>query len=205
MTPDTLAASHSDGWFDDGVYTYVSELTHRSPGWLDTAISVWSAYGLALFAVFLLASWWRARATDPARTAMALAAPLVVLASFAASDALKALVQERRPCQVLHTATIEACPPPGDWSLPSNHAAIAAAAAVAVLFTDRALAAAAIPAAVLMAVSRVWVGAHYPHDVVLGLLVGAVVAGALMIAARRSAPLVSRLRETRLRPLVASR
>ncbi|MEU3184063.1 phosphatase PAP2 family protein [Streptomyces sp. NPDC006923] len=203
--PETPAAPHGDGWFDDGMYTDVTELVHRSPGWLDTTISVWSAYGLALFAVFLLASWWRARATDPARTAMALAAPLVVLASYGASGTLKELVRERRPCQVLQTVTIEACPPPGDWSLPSNHATIAAAAAVALLFTDRRLAAAALPAAVLMALSRVWVGAHYPHDVVFGLLVGACVAGVLMLAARRSAPLVARLRETRLRPLVASR
>ncbi|MEW1722128.1 phosphatase PAP2 family protein [Streptomyces sp. NPDC093109] len=200
-------------WFDDGLYTSVTGLAHRSPGWLDTAVSLWSTYGLALFGALLLAAWWRARRPGPAAreasgaapAVLALAAPLVVLLAFAVSTGLKSLLREQRPCRTLHTVTVEACPALGDWSLPSNHAVIAAAAAVALLFTDRRLAAVAVPAALLMAASRVWVGAHYPHDVVLGLVVGALAAGALMTAARRAAPRAGRLRETRLRPLVVRR
>lgn len=98
-----------------------------------------------------------------------------------------------------------ACPPLGDWSFPSNHAAIAAAAAVAILLTDRRLGAVAVPAALLMAASRVWIGVHYPHDVLIGLVTGALVALPLTVAARRCAPAVARLRDSRLRPLVAAR
>ncbi|MFJ7998186.1 phosphatase PAP2 family protein [Streptomyces sp. NPDC096310] len=195
-----------DRWFDDGLYTSVNELAHRSPGWLDTAISLWSTYGLLLLGALLLAAWWRARPAGSARAALALAAPLVVLAAFVVSTGLKALLHEQRPCQTLRTVTVETCPPLGDWSLPSNHAVLAAAVAVTLLFTDRRLAALAVPAAVAMAASRVWVGAHYPHDVVLGLVVGAVVAGALTAGARHAvAPVAERLHATRLRPLVARR
>ncbi|MFF5565481.1 phosphatase PAP2 family protein [Streptomyces sp. NPDC012623] len=202
-----------DRWFDDGLYTSVTELAHRSPGPLNTAVSVWSAYGLALFGLLLAAVWWRARppasgsrdAEGPARALLALTAPVVVLAAFAVNSALKSLLREQRPCRTLHLVTVEACPAPGDWSLPSNHAVIAASAATVLFFTDRRLAALAVPAALLMAASRVWVGAHYPHDVVVGLLVGALVSWPLMIAARRTAPLAGRLRETPLRPLVARR
>jgi membrane-associated phospholipid phosphatase len=49
-----------------------------------------------------------------------------------------------------------------------------------------------------MAVSRVWVGAHYPHDVVVGLLVGVLIAWPLTRAAARAAPAVERLRASRL-------
>jgi undecaprenyl-diphosphatase len=56
-----------------------------------------------------------------------------------------------------------------------------------------------------MAVSRVWIGVHYPHDVLIGLVTGALVALPLTVAARRCAPAVARLRESRLRPLVAAR
>ncbi|MFJ8311565.1 MULTISPECIES: phosphatase PAP2 family protein [unclassified Streptomyces] len=191
--------------FDDGLYTWITDLAHRAPGPLDTLISVWSDYGLALFAVLMVASWWRARPLGSARTAMALTAPLIVVAAYVINDLFKMAVHEQRPCQTLHTVTVEACPPLGDWSFPSNHAAIAAAAAVAILLTDRKLGAIAVPAAILMGASRVWIGAHYPHDVVIGLLVGAAIAAVLAPAARRAAPLAERLGDTRLRPLVTTR
>ncbi|MFE3520925.1 phosphatase PAP2 family protein [Streptomyces sp. NPDC059161] len=191
--------------FDDGLYTWITGLAHRAPGPLDTAISLWSDFGLALFAVLMVLAWWRARPLGSARTALALAAPLIVVAAYVVNDLFKVAVHEQRPCQTLHTVTVEACPPLGDWSFPSNHAAIAAAAAVAILLTDRALGTIAVPAALLMGASRVWIGAHYPHDVVIGLLVGTAVAAALAPAARRSAPVVERLAGTRLRPLVTAR
>lgn len=190
---------------DGGLYTWITELAQRSPAALDSAIRVWSDVGLALFALLMLAAWWRSRSDAPARLAMALCAPLVVVAAYVANDLLKMAVHEQRPCQTLHAVTVEACPPLGDWSFPSNHAAIAAAAAVAILLTDRRLGAIAVPAALLMAASRVWIGVHYPHDVLIGLVTGALVAWPLTIASRRCAPVVVRLRETKLRPLVAAR
>ncbi|MFF1344202.1 phosphatase PAP2 family protein [Streptomyces sp. NPDC058290] len=195
-----------DGPSVDGpLYTRVTDLAHRAPGWLDSLMSAWSTYGLALFALLMLAAWWRARPADARRIAMALAAPLIVVLAFTADTLLKSVIREQRPCQTLHTVTLEACPPLGDWSFPSNHAAIAAAAAIAIWLTDRRLGAIAAAAALLMAFSRVWVGAHYPHDVALGLVVGAGLGWLLTRAARRAAPLVERARGTRLRPLVAPR
>ncbi|MFF0061317.1 phosphatase PAP2 family protein [Streptomyces sp. NPDC005279] len=193
------------GSVDGGAYMSITDVARNAPAWLDSVLFAWSTYGLALFAVLMLAAWWRARPGASPRTAMALAAPLVVVAAFTADTMIKSLVREQRPCRTLHTVTLEACPAPGDWSFPSNHAAIAAAAAVAIWLTHRRLGAIAIPAALLMAFSRVWVGAHYPHDVILGLIVGAAVAGPLTLAARRTGPLVDRLRDTPLRPLVAPR
>ncbi|MER7342425.1 phosphatase PAP2 family protein [Streptomyces sp. NPDC000075] len=191
---------------DGNLYTWTTGLAQRAPSWLDGLVTAWSTYGLGLFAVLMLLVWWRARASaEAARTAMALAAPLVVVAAFLVDTGIKSVFREQRPCQTLHTVTLEACPPLGDWSFPSNHAAIAAAAAMALWFTDRRLAAIAVPAALLMAFCRVWVGAHYPHDVALGLVVGAVIAWPLTRTARRATPLVQRLGTSPLRPLVAPR
>ncbi|MFE2141823.1 phosphatase PAP2 family protein [Streptomyces sp. NPDC059456] len=209
MAPSGPAAVIAlDGPSVDGpLYTRITALAGRAPGWLDALVSGWSTYGLALFGLLMAAAWWRARsrADLPGRTAMALAAPAVVVTAFLADSLLKSLIREQRPCRTLHTLTLEACPPPGDWSFPSNHAAIAAAAATALWLTDRRLGALAAPAALLMAFSRVWVGAHYPHDVVLGVLVGAAIAWPLTLLARRGAPVVERLRGTPLGPLVAPR
>lgn len=190
---------------DGGLYTSITELARRSPAALDSTIRAWSDYGLGLYALLMLAAWWRSRAWDPARAAMALCAPLIVVAAYGANDLLKLAVHEQRPCRTLHAVTVEVCPPLGDWSFPSNHAAVAAAATVAILLTDRWLGAVAVPAALLTAVSRVWIGVHYPHDVLVGLATGSLVALPLTVAARRCAPAVARLRASRLRPLVAAR
>ncbi|MFF8693746.1 phosphatase PAP2 family protein [Streptomyces sp. NPDC015144] len=191
--------------FDGGLYTWITELARRSPAALDAAVRLWTDYGLALFALLMLASWWRSRSGDPARTAMALSAPLVVVAAFLANELVKSAFHEQRPCRTLQVVTVEACPPLNDWSFPSNHTAIAVAAATAIWLADRRLGAVAVTAAALMAASRVWVGAHYPHDVLAALVTGVVVAWPLTVAARRCAPAVDRLRGTALRPLVATR
>ncbi|MFC0598448.1 phosphatase PAP2 family protein [Streptomyces palmae] len=195
-TPLALDGASVDG----SLYTEVTDLARHAPGLLSDPLAAWSTAGLVLLAVLMAAGWWRARSDDAARMAAALSAPLAAAAAFGLNDVIKALVREQRPCQTLHTVTLEACPAPGDWSFPSNHTAIAAAAAVALLLADRRLGAVAVLTALLMGVSRVWVGAHYPHDVAVGLLVGAVTGWAVGRAARRAAPAVRRLRASRLGP-----
>ncbi|MER7399094.1 phosphatase PAP2 family protein [Streptomyces sp. NPDC000151] len=199
---------------DGSVYTEVVALAHHSPTWLDGLVSGWSAYGLALFAVLMVVAWWRARGTSPSAAVLALAAPVIVVLAYAVDDALKLAVREDRPCQSLHVITLEACPAPGDWSFPSNHAAIAAAAAVALLAVGRRLGSVAVGrrlglvavlAACAMALSRIWVGAHYPHDVVAGALVGTLVAAAAVSVLRRWPDAVARrITATRLRPLLTT-
>jgi membrane-associated phospholipid phosphatase len=56
-----------------------------------------------------------------------------------------------------------------------------------------------------MAASRVWVGVHYPHDVVAGAALGGLVGFLAMIGLRRlPARLTGRLSETWLRPLLVA-
>ncbi|MEU1695068.1 phosphatase PAP2 family protein, partial [Streptomyces hirsutus] len=68
-------------------------------------------------------------------------------------------------------------------------------------FVSRRLGAVAVVAAGAMAASRVRVGAHYPHDVLAGAVVGALAALLVMSALRRRArALARRLPAARLRP-----
>ncbi|MEH0468190.1 phosphatase PAP2 family protein [Streptomyces sp. B21-097] len=196
-----LDGSSVDGW----AYTDVVNLAAHAPAWLDSAVSAWSTYGLALFAVLMTIGWWRARQLGATASVTALAVPFVVVAAYGVDAALKLLVREDRPCRSLRAATLEACPAPGDWSFPSNHAAVAAAAAVALIFVSRRLGAVSAVAACAMAASRLWVGAHYPHDVVAGVVVGALTAWLVMSALRRRAETAAlRLTATRLRPLLVA-
>ncbi|MFF4521886.1 phosphatase PAP2 family protein [Streptomyces bluensis] len=188
---------------DGSVYRDVLDLARRSPGWLDAAVAAWSAYGLVVFALLMVLGWWRARRAGAVAAVTSLAVPVAVVAAYGVDALLKLVVREDRPCRSLRVRTLEACPAPGDWSFPSNHAAIAVAAAVALLFVSRRLGAVAVVAAVAMAASRVWVGVHYPHDVATGMAVGGCVALGLMVLVRRRArTLVRLMTATPLRPLL---
>ncbi|WP_406430491.1 phosphatase PAP2 family protein [Streptomyces sp. NBC_00631] len=190
-----------DGSSIDGTaYLDVVRAARHAPGWLDGAVSFWSTYGLAVFAVLAGMGWWFARRVDGGALVRAIAVPVVVVVAYGVDAVVKLAVREDRPCQSLHVRTLEACPAPGDWSFPSNHAAIAAAAAVALLFVSRRLGSVAVVAALAMAASRVWVGVHYPHDAVAGLVVGGLVALLSMLTlARWSGPVLGWAASTRLR------
>lgn len=104
-----------------------------------------------------------------------------------------------------HDFLLEACPAPDDYAFPSNHTTVAFAFAVALLLISRRLGTLALVTAIAMGASRVYVGAHYPHDVAVGALVGSVVSLVTVLALRRIAPpLVERLRTGALRPLLTS-
>lgn len=195
-----------DGSAIDGpAYLKIVGLAHRAPGWVGSLITGWSAYGLGVFALLMLLAWWQARRAGTPAAVTALAVPLVTLLAFGVDSLLKLAVQEDRPCQQLSVVTLEACPAPGDWSFPSNHAALASAAAFALLLVSRRLGVIALAAAILMAASRVWVGVHYPHDVLIGFAVGALVALLATWAVRRKqSTLAARLKDGPLRPLLAA-
>ncbi|WP_245950649.1 phosphatase PAP2 family protein [Saccharothrix carnea] len=151
---------------------------------------------VGVFAVVFGVLWWRARRGPAATMARAVLGPVVTVLAYAVSEVVKGLWQQDRPCRVLgEVATIAGCPEFGDWSFPSNHATIAGAAAVAIAWSGRRTGIVVAGLALLAAASRVFVGVHYPHDVVAGLLLGAVIATVLPPAARVLTPAIARVRE----------
>ncbi len=145
------------------------------PGWAHTGVELVSEGGLVALALLLAVAAWRRRARA-ASVATALLAGTGVVAALGVSEALKAAVTQDRPCRTVPglTALVE-CPPLGDWSLPSNHATLAAALAAAVVLLAPAWWPAAVSVGLLAGASRVALGVHYPHDVVDGLVLGPVV------------------------------
>ncbi|XPR82345.1 phosphatase PAP2 family protein [Streptomyces prasinus] len=85
-------------------------------------------------------------------------------------------MDEERPCRALRTGVdlVAECPGAGDWSFPSNHATLAAGLAVGLAVLWPRLAAITLPLAGVVALLRVLVGVHYPHDVLGGAVVAAV-------------------------------
>lgn len=203
MTDSILALTGSE--IDGSGYVRVTDLARETP-WLHGLLSAYSSLGVALFAVLIAAGWWTARRADAEAMTVALAVPIAAVLAYVVDDGVKWMVSERRPCFAYPDAfLLEKCPSATDFSFPSNHTVVAAAMAAALFLVGTRLGIIATIAAVLMGFSRVYVGAHYPHDVVAGIAVGVVVGGATAVALRRYAtPLVDNLSRSRLRPLFVS-
>ena len=163
---------------DSALYRDITDFAHDTPMWVQHGAGRWTEGGLLVFAVLFAAGWWRARRDSPHAFAIAALAPMATAVAYVCSEVLKSAATEERPCRAVADAAVSLaeCPPHGDWSFPSNHATIAGAAAVALALVRRALLWLTAPLALLMAFSRVFVGVHYPHDVIAGLALGAVVA-----------------------------
>ena len=173
-------------------------------GWLHGAAVVYASYGMVLFAVLLLAGWWLARHRPGSVMAAALWAPIGMLVALGVNQFVVTAIAEPRPYAVLdHPLLLIA--PTLDPAFPSDHAVMAGAVAAGLWLVSRRLSAVAAVAAVVMAVTRVYVGAHWPGDVLAGLLLGAVVTlvGYLLLRGLPAA-IVARLAGTRLRPLLTT-
>ncbi|WP_267244216.1 phosphatase PAP2 family protein [Streptomyces sp. PR69] len=170
-----------------GLYRDIADFAHSTPGWVQQFAEIFTDAGLLLLAVLFVVAWQRARRSDARAFAVAVLAPLATAVGYVVSESLKSLVNEERPCRTVVEAagSLATCPPYGDWSFPSNHAAIAGAAAAAIVLAwprRLRIALLTVPLALLLAFSRVFVGVHYPHDVAVGLLVGAAAAAGCVMA-----------------------
>ncbi|WP_406633419.1 phosphatase PAP2 family protein [Amycolatopsis sp. WGS_07] len=168
----------TDGASGSETYDAITHFGLAMPGWVQALVLAYTSYGLVLVAPFFAWLWWRARQTGSAeRMAAALLVPTGTIAAYVLSEIIKAFVHEQRPCRGLPpSAIVGTCPPAGDWSFPSNHSTIAAAVALGGAFAWRKGAPWLAVFAASMGFSRVFVGAHYPHDVLIGLALGAGVA-----------------------------
>jgi undecaprenyl-diphosphatase len=106
----------------------------------------------------------------------------VALADWSATG-LKALVDRDRP-PADYPRPKALVPVPHDASFPSGHAATSFAAATVLTFAFPRLAPGLYVLAAAVAFSRVYVGVHYPLDVLGGAALGVLVATALRLLVR---------------------
>ena len=192
------------GQAQEGWFRAVNDVARSTP-WLHAPARLYAEYGVVLFAGLLLLSWLLARRQgDPARVAAALWAPAGVLVAVGLNQLLAGAVAEQRPYAAM-PGVLVLVSRSTDPSFPSDHAVMAGAVAAGVLLASRRLGLVAAALAVLMGATRVYVGAHFPLDVVVGLVLGAAVVIASYLLVR---PLVLRLvvllTRTPLRPLVTA-
>jgi undecaprenyl-diphosphatase len=165
------------GTLDTDVFTWVVE--HRV-GWLDPVFVALSVVGYAGVVWIALAVVLALAARKPLLTVTALTAGCVWAADLLTMG-LKPLVDRQRPS----VTVADADPLLGGTlgsSLPSGHAATSFAGAVVLAYLFRRGLLLFLVLAVAIAFSRVYIGVHYPADVLAGAALGAAVSfGALAL------------------------
>jgi membrane-associated phospholipid phosphatase len=184
-----------------GLFGQVNDFA-RNTGWLHAPMLAYATYGVVLFAGLLLAGWWVARDKGPRVMAAALWSGVATLVAVAANQPIVHHVHEARP-YTIHPHILVLAHHSADFSFPSDHAVMAGAVTAGLWLVSKRLGAVAAVAALLMGVARVYIAAHYPHDVLAGLAFGAgVVLIGWLLLSRPLTWLVELLRRTPLRPLL---
>jgi undecaprenyl-diphosphatase len=147
-------------------------VVHHRAGWLNPVFErlsyagklglLWIVIALVLCAVYR--RWG----------VFALTVISVALSDWSATG-LKALIDRPRP-PVRYPEPKTLVPVPHDASLPSGHAATSFAAATMLSFAFPRLAPFLYVLAAAVAFSRVYVGVHYPLDVIAGAILGVIIA-----------------------------
>lgn len=160
---------------DGSLFKAINRFADRT-GWAHGLMRFYANDGIVLFAGLLVIGFLLARHhRDNRRVAGSLWAGAAAMTALGIGQIIGNIVDRARPYDTLANMHV-LVDRTTDFSFPSDHATVAGAVAVGLFCANRRLGIFSVVAAVLMAFTRVYVGAHYPSDVVGGLVLGGMVA-----------------------------
>ncbi|MET7764679.1 phosphatase PAP2 family protein [Streptomyces sp. NPDC005393] len=157
----------------------INGLAKDAPHWFDRVMEFVGEFGIIIgLALVALGAWWsvRKRSQDaPSAVAGLVWAPLAAGLALMANIPIRGFVQRPRPFKD-HQGLDVLVAGKTDFSFVSDHATLTMAVAVGVLMASRAYGVAAMALALLEGFCRVYMGVHYPTDVIGGFALGTAVA-----------------------------
>ena len=152
--------------------------------------------GIGVFALGLIVAGLIGLRSDPQVLARSLWTAAAAVIALALNQPIADAVGRARPF-VTHRGVLMLVDKSTDPGFMSDHSIVAGAVAVGLMFAVRRVGWVMVGAAILMAFTRVIVGAHYPGDVLAGLAFGGAIAAAgIPFADRVLTPWCQRLRTT---------
>lgn len=158
----------------------INGLAKDAPHWFDRGMEFVGEYGLLIAMVLLVVGcWWSVRrrgGEDSASSVAALVwAPLAASLAVLVNVPIRGFVERPRPF-LDHTGLDVLISGKTDYSFVSDHATITMAMGVALFVADRRFGVVGIGLALLEGFCRVYMGVHYPTDVIGGFALGTAVA-----------------------------
>ncbi|MGW1269014.1 phosphatase PAP2 family protein [Streptomyces sp. NPDC002491] len=160
----------------------INGLAKDAPHWFDRIVEFVGEYGLLLVMVLLvLGCWWGVRrrpggAEEAASTVAALVwAPLAAAVAVLVNVPIRGFVERPRPF-LDHQGLEVLVSGKTDYSFVSDHATLTMAMAVGLFVANRKFGLVGIGVALLEGFCRVYMGVHYPTDVIGGFALGTAVA-----------------------------
>lgn len=140
--------------------------------WLDHLITYYTKYGPVLFGVYLIGLWFAGKNSEERKEnrKQALYAFFSALLALGISQFVGLMWFRNRPYidQPVHRLVSVTA----DASFPSDHAAGSFSIAGSILFGQSVSRTILTVLAILLSLSRVYVGVHYPSDILGGMVVG---------------------------------
>ncbi|MEU0414618.1 phosphatase PAP2 family protein [Streptomyces griseorubiginosus] len=158
----------------------INGLAKDAPHWFDRVMECVGEYGILFGMVLLILwCWWGVRrrgGEDAASSVAALVwAPLAAALAVLVNVPIRGFVERPRPFRT-HEGLEVLVSGKTDYSFVSDHATITMAMAVALFVAHRKFGVVGILLALLEGFCRVYMGVHYPTDVVGGFALGTAVA-----------------------------
>ncbi|WP_329411386.1 phosphatase PAP2 family protein [Streptomyces sp. NBC_00704] len=159
----------------------INGLAKDAPHWLDRVVEFVGEYGLLLaMALLIVWCWWGVRrrpggAEEAASSVAALVwAPLAAAVAVLVNVPIRGFVERPRPFRD-HQGLEVLVSGKTDYSFVSDHATLTMAMAVGLFVANRRFGLVGIGVALLEGFCRVYMGVHYPTDVVGGFALGTAV------------------------------
>ncbi|MGC8674204.1 MAG: phosphatase PAP2 family protein [Thermoprotei archaeon] len=157
--------------FDVSLFKIINEDLHYAP--LDKFFQLASIYGRSYVWVPVVFLAWVIGSKRYRRGALTMA--LAFLIVIAVGETLKFVYYRPRPFELISSAIV-LLPKPHDSSFPSGHAMIVfAGATISVIFFKKRYSLPLLLEAFIVSYSRVYVGVHYPSDVLAGAALGSAI------------------------------